>query len=157
MNMTTGTLNGKRSVVLAALCMASIFPLFSPQLQAGEVQVGRYSLHGAIASNAQKDLLANIVTLDFPQPIQTVGDALQFLLKDSGYRLALTQPVTPDTTQLFALPLPSVHRSLGPMPLRHALETLAGPMFYLIQDPVHRLISFDRCSLEQVYLNNLKR
>ena len=100
--MTIRILGGKRSVVMAAVCMASIFPLFSPQLQAGEVQVGRYSLHSATASNAQKDLLANIVTLDFPQRIQTVGDALRFLLKDSGYRLALTESVGPDATLLFA-------------------------------------------------------
>lgn len=156
MNMTTGTLSGRRSVIVAAVCMA-IFLFLSPQLKASEVQVGRYSLHAATASNAQKDLLANIVTLDFPQPIQTVGDALRFLLKDSGYRLALIESVGPDATELFALPLPSVHRSLGPIQLQAALETLVGPMFYLVQDPVHRLISFDRCSSEQTYFTSLKR
>ncbi len=47
---------------------------------------------------------------------------------------------------MFALPLPAVHRSLGPMTLRDALKTLAGPAFNLVQDPVHRLITFERCS-----------
>ncbi len=155
--MIKHTLSGMRSFVMGAVFMMSVFFLLSPQLRASEIQVGRYSLHAATASNAQKDLLANIVTLDFPQRIKTVGDALRFLLKDSGYRLALTESVGPDATALFALPLPSVHRSLGPIQLQGALETLVGPMFYLVDDPVHRLVSFGPCSLEQVYLNNPQR
>jgi len=31
------------------------------------------------------------------------------------------------------------------MGLRAALETLAGKAFVLVQDPVHRLVSFERC------------
>ena len=47
---------------------------------------------------------------------------------------------------LFALPLPEVHRQLGPMSLQQALETLAGPAFQLVEDPVHRLVAFERCA-----------
>jgi type IV pili sensor histidine kinase/response regulator len=50
-----------------------------------------------------------------------------------------------DTLDLFALPLPDAHRSLGPMPLQTALETLTGPAFRLVEDPVHRLLTFERC------------
>jgi type IV pili sensor histidine kinase/response regulator len=46
---------------------------------------------------------------------------------------------------LFGLPLPEAHRALGPMPLRLALTTLAGPAFVLVEDSVHRLVSFERC------------
>jgi type IV pili sensor histidine kinase/response regulator len=31
------------------------------------------------------------------------------------------------------------------MPLHEALETLGGPAFRLVEDPLHRLVSFERC------------
>ena len=43
------------------------------------------------------------------------------------------------------LPLPDAHRRLGPMPLRLALQTLAGPAWRLLEDPVYRLVAFERC------------
>jgi type IV pili sensor histidine kinase/response regulator len=48
-------------------------------------------------------------------------------------------------SDLLGFPLPEAHRSLGPMSLQHALETLAGPAFRLVEDPLHRLVSFERC------------
>jgi type IV pili sensor histidine kinase/response regulator len=35
------------------------------------------------------------------------------------------------------------------MPLKRALETLAGPAFRLVEDPVHRLVAFERCEMER--------
>ena len=75
---------------------------------------------------------------------------MRYLLQRSGYRLAATESTAPETLALFALPLAAVHRHLGPMTLREALETLAGPAFHLVQDPVHRLITFEQCAVKQV-------
>ena len=50
-----------------------------------------------------------------------------------------------ERAELLDLPLPEAHRTLGPLPLRTALAILAGPAFRLVEDPVHRLISFERC------------
>ena len=36
------------------------------------------------------------------------------------------------------------------MTLRDALEILAGPAFHLVQDPVHRLITYERCATDRV-------
>jgi type IV pili sensor histidine kinase/response regulator len=36
------------------------------------------------------------------------------------------------------------------MTLRDALEVLAGQAFHLVQDPVHRLITFERCAMDRV-------
>ena len=75
-----------------------------------------------------------------------VSEAIAALLAASGYRLADSQAAGPDRETLLALPLPESHRDLGPMPLRLALATLAGPAFVLVEDPVHRLVSFERCT-----------
>ncbi|MCB1863359.1 MAG: pili assembly chaperone [Gammaproteobacteria bacterium] len=133
-----------------AVCIAGLCTLASVNLKADDAQVGRYSVIAAVPTKAQTDLLATTLTIRFPERIQTLGEAVRYLLQRSGYRLAKVQSIGPDTVTLFALPLPVVHRSLGPMTLRDALETLAGPTFNLVQDPVHRLITFERCSTDRL-------
>ncbi|MCU7943539.1 MAG: hypothetical protein KZQ87_12755 [Candidatus Thiodiazotropha sp. (ex Cardiolucina cf. quadrata)] len=122
-----------------------ICTLVCANLAAEEIQVGRYSLLVATPTQAQAELLATTVIIQYPARIQTVGEAVRYLLQRSGYRMVSTELIGADAQVLFALPLPVVHRSLGPMTLRAALETLAGPLFQLVQDPFHRLISFERC------------
>ncbi len=132
--------------LLAALGIAAACMAISPRLNAAEVQVGRYSTLPAMPSVAQADLLAATITVVFPARIYTVGDAVQYLLQRSGYRLAAEDVMGSESADLLALPLPAVHRHLGPITLAQALETLAGPAFRLIHDPVHRFISFELCA-----------
>jgi len=137
-------------VAASAICFAGLCTLTSVNLQANDVQVGRYSSLTAAPTESQTELLATTVAVRLPGRIQTVGEAVRYLLQRSGYRLAAPESIGPDTVALFALPLPAVHRSLGPMTLRDALKTLAGPVFQLIQDPVHRLITFERCAADRI-------
>ena len=136
------------------ICIAVLCTLLSPSLQAEDARVGRYSVVAAVPTKAQADLLATTLTIRFPERIQTLGEAVQYLVQRSGYRLANAESMGTETAALFALPLPAVHRSLGPMTLRDALETLAGPAFNLVQDPVHRLVAFERCSLSRLAVGN---
>jgi len=101
----------------------------------------------ATPTDAQADLLATTIKVQIPERIQTVGEAIGYLLLRSGFRLADPRAMSPQALALFELPLPAVHRSLGPITLRQGLATLAGPTFQLVQDPVHRLIAFELCSL----------
>jgi len=140
----------KTPATAIAICIAGLCTLASLKLQADDAQVGRYSVIATVPTEAQSDLLATTLTIRFMERIQTLGESVQYLLQRSGYRLAAPESIGPDTVALFALPLPAVHRSLGPMTLRDALETLAGPAFYLVQDPVHRLITFERCATDRV-------
>ena len=135
-----------RPVLALSMVLAGTSVTVSSNAYASDVQVGRYSLLSAEPTEAQTDLLATTVTVHFPAQIQTVGESVGYLLRRSGYRLAETEALAPETKDLLALPLPAVHRQLGPMPLRRALETLAGPTFHLVQDPVHRLIAFEPCT-----------
>jgi len=136
-----------RPVLALSMVLTGISVTTSSNAYASDLQVGRYSLLSAEPTEAQTDLLATSVTVHFPAQIQTVGEAVGHLLRHSGYRLADTEALAPETKGLLALALPTVHRQLGPMPLRRALETLAGPTFHLVQDPLHRLIAFEPCGL----------
>ena len=59
----------------------------------------------------------------------TVGDALHYVLRRSGYRLCDAH--TDAVGALLALPLPAAHEHLGPVTLREALQLLAGPRWTL--------------------------
>jgi len=110
-----------------------------------EIPVGRYSSVQALPTAAQADPLAAIVSVTVPESVDSVGAAVAQALESSGYRVADDAATQAARLALFALPLPNAHRVLGPLPLRTLLETLAGPGYRLIEDPVHRLISFERC------------
>jgi type IV pili sensor histidine kinase/response regulator len=91
---------------------------------------------------SQLDPLEAIVHLSFPRStVQSVGDALAYLLLRSGYRLqaeSFAQPVL----NLLSMPLPEVHRRLGPFSVRSALTVLVGKPFAVSVDASHRVISF---------------
>lgn len=114
-------------------------------LSAQTLVVDRYTVLAATPTAAQQDLLGGIARITFPVDVVTVGEALATALDSSGYRLAATEEVDASRDILMPLPLPDAHRSLGPMPLRLALQTLAGPAWRLLEDPVHRLVAFERC------------
>ena len=117
----------------------------SSVVAAEEVQVGRYATVAALPTVEQIELLSVIVNMAFPASVVTVGQAVRCLLQPSGYRLSPQGTAEPIREALLDLPLPEPHRAFGPMPLKTALETLAGPAFRLVEDPVHRLVSFERC------------
>lgn len=142
-------------VAASAICLAGICTVASVNLQANDIQVGRYSLFAATPTEAQADPLQANITLRFPDSVRTVGEAVQHLLQQSGYRLAEPEVTGPESAYLMALALPAVQRSLGPMTLKRALDTLAGPAFRLVEDPVHRLIAFERCVMEWQAANHL--
>lgn len=117
----------------------------SPVVSAVEIQVGRYATVQALPTQEQVQLLSALVDVAFPASVVTLGQAVEYLLQPSGYRLARQDTAEPSRATLLNLPLPEPHRVLGPMPLKTALETLVGPAFRLVEDPVHRLVSFERC------------
>jgi len=130
----------KYTVVLMALISQIAYG--NSQFDSG-YQVGRYSFANTEPTRAQRDLLAVIIELRFPTSLRTVGDALNTLLLNSGYRLADLDSSDPLLPVLLNSTLPAVQRKLGPISLRSALTVLAGPTWRLVVDPVHRLVSFD--------------
>lgn len=109
----------------------------------GDVPVGRYSVVAPVPRTDQSDPLETIVRLTFPPYVKDVGAAVDYLLARSGYRLADAMAAGEAQLILLRRPLPESQRTLGPMPLRRALETLGGEAFWLVEDPVHRLVAFD--------------
>lgn len=102
---------------------------------------GRYTLAELSPSAAQHDLLLQVVEVSMPAGARaTVGDGLRHVLKRSGYQLCDDGLAA---IELYGLPLPAAHLRLGPMTLREALHTLAGPAWKLRADVRAREVCFE--------------
>ena len=111
-------------------------------------RLSRYQIGLMVARADQTDLLAAVIDIDFPDEVKRVGQAVASALNGSGYRLAESRR---DRCQdrLFELPLPSVHRTLGPLSVRQALAVLAGPGWALRTDQIKRTVWFERVPLQR--------
>lgn len=103
------------------------------------VRYGRYTLVEMIPTVGQKELLQQVVDLGMPSTLDaSVGDGMRHALLRSGYRLCDDAAVD----VLDTLPLPAAHYHLGPLPLRDALQILAGPAWRLRVDDRLRQVCF---------------
>jgi len=129
----------KNPFTLVILLMASSLAVAS-----GVTEVSRYTTVKNQASRAQVNPLLMTIQTRFPQSVQTVGDAMNYVLRYSGFSLVDKEQMDAGVVQMLKQPLPIVDRQLGPMTLQDALETLAGKhVFKLTQDPLHRKLSFE--------------
>ncbi|WP_050857113.1 PFGI-1 class ICE element type IV pilus protein PilL2 [Burkholderia pseudomallei] len=111
-----------------SMAVATPEPASSPTVPV--VRYGRYTLIELIPDDGQRDLMQQVIDLTIPSAANaTVGDALHYVLRRSGYRLCDERVDT--TAVLYALPLPAAHEHLGPLTLRDALQLLAGPRWTL--------------------------
>ena len=110
-----------------------------------EVQIGRYATVRALPTEAQRDVMASPLSIRFDDSVKTVGDAVAVILEEVGYSLSDHATADPQRERLFSHDLPKAHRQLGPLKVRIALSTLAGPAWQLVEDPRDRLVTFERC------------
>jgi type IV pili sensor histidine kinase/response regulator len=114
-------------------------------------QIDRYSIVVVAPTAGQRDVLAETSAISIPNDIESLGDALRWLLRDSGYRLAADRVLSDDVHAMLTLPLPAAHRQFEAMPLSVVVELIVGPAFHIVQDPIHRLLAFERCDSAPAY------
>jgi conjugative transfer region protein (TIGR03748 family) len=106
-------------------------------------QVGRYATVENKPTAAQVNPLLTVQQMQFPQRIQSVGDALNYWLKHSGYQLVDAKKQSAEMKEVLKHSLPQVDRNLGPISVQDGLKVLVGMnVFDLVQDPLHRKVSF---------------
>jgi len=135
-------MNCRNVALVGMLCAMPVLGLAQPVDEF--IQTDRYTQVSLSPSAEQKDPLKAVVKTHFPAgSIETVGEALDYLLARSGYQLAHPNHRDPKVQALFSLPLPSVHRDIGPVRLDTALSMLAGSGYAVVFDRVNRLVSID--------------
>lgn len=104
--------------------------------------VGRYVSVSTGPKRYQTYILKQKFQITFPESVHTINDAIHYLLRFSGYRLAPENFQNKDSEILLSESLPEVNRKYGPMTIAQGLQTLAGNEYQLLIDPLHRMISF---------------
>ena len=117
-------------------------------------QVSRYLTVSNKPKLSQTNLLSQSVQVRFTRNIQTIGDAMNYLLRFSGYSLIHETQMSMALKILLSKPLPIIDRELGPVTLSDGLITLSGPAFYLTQDPVNRVVDFKLKPEYQKFIKN---
>jgi len=140
MNKSTflGLKKDKLFVVLGA------FFLMSSNSFAGSVsQIGRYTTIDNKPTAAQINPMQSIQKMHFPSQTKTVGDAVRYWLRFSGYALVSDKSLSKEASTLLNQPLPVVDKSLGPLSVKEGVEVLMGQgVFHLVQDPLNRKLDF---------------
>lgn len=106
------------------------------------VKVSRYVNERLALATYQKNLLAQQVTLRFPQSVHTIGQAVESVLAFSGYRLVPKARQSQAMQVILQQPLPEALRVIDNVTLSQCLLGLVGHSFQMLFDPVNRLISF---------------
>jgi conjugative transfer region protein (TIGR03748 family) len=91
---------------------------------------------------AQADLLQQTFQVRFPHHVQTILEAVNYLLRFSGYQLVNSHQLPIEARIVLSKPLPEIDRKFGPLSLREGLLMLVGEPFDLLVDPIHREIAF---------------
>ncbi|HCN8310721.1 PFGI-1 class ICE element type IV pilus protein PilL2 [Escherichia coli] len=103
-------------------------------------EVVRYDRYLLVSTSPQQPPLEQLTALSVPPGFHpTVGEALQYMLRDSGWSLCLADA---RRAQLYGLPLPLSQYNTGPLRLNAALQLLAGQAWRVITDENHREVCF---------------
>lgn len=103
-------------------------------------EVVRYDRYLLVSTSPQQPPLEQLIALAVPPGFHpTLGEALQYLLRDSGWSLCLADA---RRAQLYGLPLPLSQYHIGPLRLKATLQLLAGPAWRMTTDENRREVCF---------------
>lgn len=106
------------------------------------VKTNRYTHTSTALDHSQTDLLSVIITIQLPSSIRTVGDAIRFVIAQSGYQLDESAAVDDSQYYLYQLSLPETHRYFDHVTLQSVLDALGSKSYSLVVNPVKRTISY---------------
>lgn len=117
------------------------------------VKTNRYTHTSTKLERAQTDLLSVVITIRFPSSVRTIGEAIQFVLSQSGYQLDETDIVGDSQYYLYQLALPESHRYFDHVTLKAILGVLGNKSYALVINPVKRTISYQLLDQYKQYID----
>ena len=111
-------------------------------IKSGDVLYGRYLTLQMQSGVEQTDILSVVIQVHFSPVIKTVGDAINEVLRYSGYSLIDVTQQSLTLKNTLKKPLPLMNRDMGPLSLRKALILLAGTPYTVRIDSLNRTVDF---------------
>lgn len=119
------------------------------------VKTNRYTNTSTTLDHSQIDLLSVVITIRFPSSIRTVGEAIRFVLSQSGYQLDESNDVDDSQYYLYQLALPETHRYFDHVTLKSVLDVLGNKSYSLVVNPVKRTISYRLRDQYKQYIDDI--
>ena len=142
-NQTSERLMKKNKVIILKMILTFCISLTTGAAfsEENEKQFGRY-----LTVNQEQKSLVSILDMpiqrEFPKSVETVGQAVEYTLKGTGYHLLTAEHSSPDLKALYAYELPLSERKILPTTLKAGLLKLVGQAYQIVLDPVHRQVTF---------------
>ena len=129
------------NILLLAVVLSLASPVFAHSVH--RTQISRYASVANTPTAAQVNPLVAVSQFRFGLNVQTVGDAVTQVLRNTGYTLAPVKQLSSNVQSILGKPLPITQRKLGPLSIKTTLTVLMGQqVVQLIEDPVHRIVTF---------------
>lgn len=143
-----------RKIILPSVIIVICSSTFSGVSYAS-TQTSRYSLENKGLKPYQIDLLSQSVSIQFNSQTETISDAIEQVLAFSGYQLLPLQQQQVYAQTMLMNPLPNAFQTITNATIRQVLTGIMGNQFYVVVDPVNRLIAFRlKTEVEQHYRYN---
>jgi type IV pili sensor histidine kinase/response regulator len=107
-----------------------------------QIQAGRYLTVPNTPKSSQANPLQETFSITFPDSVNTIGDAMNYVLSNTSYQLLSEKNRNLEFQELLKQQLPVADRQLGPITVQNGLLALAGDSYLMLVDPKHRYISF---------------
>ncbi|KTC76183.1 hypothetical protein Lbir_0252 [Legionella birminghamensis] len=126
------------------LSFVTLLALMTLATQAADVtQINRYATVANKPLAAQVNPLLAVQQIHFPQEVKTIGQAVKWWLRYSGFTLVDKEKQSESLQAVMSQSLPQVDRNLGPLTVKGGLEVLVGQQdFTLIEDSLLRQVNF---------------
>lgn len=126
------------------LSMISVLSVLAfSSLAANVTQINRYATVANKPLAAQINPLLAVQQVHFPQEVQTIGQAIEWWLRFSGFSLVSKEKQPESLQAVMRQALPQIDRTLGPLTVKDGLEVLVGQQsFALIENPLLRQVNF---------------
>lgn len=152
--------NFREKNIMRVTCLVTVFSMvFLSSLvfangATSYTQVGRYLTEKNGAQVSQCDPLQTVFDVTFPSTVITVGDAIRYLLSNTGYRFVPSKYQSAAVHDLLNQKLSLSDRTMESMTVEQGLLALAGRAYQMLVDPRHRYISYQlRRQYQQLYDN----
>ncbi|MCE3045390.1 hypothetical protein [Legionella sp. 16cNR16C] len=110
---------------------------------ANVTQINRYATVVNKPLAAQVNPLLAVQQIHFPQEVKTIGQAIEWWLRYSGFTLVAKERQSESLQAVMSQSLPQIDRNLGPLTVKDGLEVLVGQQaFTLIEDFLLRQVNF---------------
>ena len=119
------------------------------------VLINRYSAIEIGITPEQSSLLQNVVDINIPPSINTIGEGIRYLLAPYGYLIHADEQAPSEQTILMMQVLPEPHRHLALMTVVDALTVLGGESFEPVINPVTRTVQYELKESYQHYVTPL--